>query len=90
MKKLDVQDLFEYGRAAIAILRSLEVQQLTMSYAVPARGIDLRRMNASTISSFEAGPISSIASAPLQIKRLSCLAGFSPRPIFVLNPHCPK
>jgi hypothetical protein len=42
MKKLDVQDLFEYGRAAIAILRSLEVHQLTMSYAVPARGIDLR------------------------------------------------
>jgi hypothetical protein len=42
MKKLNVQDLFEYGRAAIAILRSLEVQQLTMSYAVPARGIHLR------------------------------------------------
>lgn len=41
MKNLDVQDLFEYGRAAVAVLRTLEVKNATMSYADFARSIGI-------------------------------------------------
>src|SRR5262245_10517319 len=38
---LDVQDLLEYGRAAVAILRSLQITNSTMSYGDFARAIGL-------------------------------------------------
>lgn len=41
MKDLDTQDLFEYGRAAIAVLRVLQIKKETISYADFARAIGL-------------------------------------------------
>lgn len=39
MKKLDVQDILEYARAAVAVLRALQIKNETMSYADFARAI---------------------------------------------------
>ncbi|WP_426433859.1 hypothetical protein [Bradyrhizobium genosp. P] len=41
MKSLDVQDLLEYSRAAVAVLRTLQIKDATMSYSDFARAIGL-------------------------------------------------
>ena len=41
MKPLDVQDLLEYARAAVAVLRALEIADRTMGYGEFARAIGL-------------------------------------------------
>jgi hypothetical protein len=41
MKDLDIQDLLEYSRAAVAVLRTLQIQNSEMSYADFARAIGL-------------------------------------------------
>ena len=41
MKDLDIQALLEYSRAAVAVLRTLQISNSTMSYADFARAIGL-------------------------------------------------
>jgi|GEM_PF-2740874 len=41
MKELDVQDLLEFSRAAVAVLRTLQIKDEEMSYADFARAIGL-------------------------------------------------
>ena len=41
MKELDIQDLLEYARAAVAVLRTLQIKNQTMSYADFARAIGI-------------------------------------------------
>lgn len=41
MKALDVQDRLEYARAGVAVLRSLQITDRTMSYAEFARAVGL-------------------------------------------------
>jgi hypothetical protein len=41
MKELDIQDLLEYARAAVAVLRTLQISDSTMTYADFARAIGL-------------------------------------------------
>jgi hypothetical protein len=41
MKSLDVQDLLEYSRAAVAVLRTLQITDSTMSYSDFARAVGL-------------------------------------------------
>jgi len=41
MRKLDVQDLLEYSRAAVAVLRTLQIKDETMSYGDFARAIGI-------------------------------------------------
>jgi len=41
MKDLDIQDLLEYARAAVAVLRTLQISDSSMSYADFARAIGL-------------------------------------------------
>ena len=41
MKDLDVQDLLEYSRAAVAVLRTLQISDSTMTYADFARAIGI-------------------------------------------------
>jgi hypothetical protein len=41
MKSLDLQDLLEYSRAAVAVLRTLQIKDATMSYSDFARAIGL-------------------------------------------------
>ena len=41
MKQLDTQDLLEYSRAAVAVLRTLQLKDETMTYADFARAIGL-------------------------------------------------
>ena len=41
MRDLDIQDLLEYARAAVAVLRTLQISDSTMSYADFARAIGL-------------------------------------------------
>ena len=40
-KPLDVQDLLEYARAAVAVLRALQISKTTMTYADFAQAIGL-------------------------------------------------
>jgi hypothetical protein len=41
MRDLDIQDLLEYSRAAVAVLRTLQILDSTMSYGDFARSVGL-------------------------------------------------